>query len=137
MADSFKVSVTLPATPKEIYNAWLDSEKHSEFTESKTEIEKKVGSEFTAGDGYIHGKNLLLHMNKRIHQSWRTADFPEDAPDSKVEISLEPVEKGTKLTIVHSNLPDGEGKKYKKEWKDHYFAPMKKYFGNSESEQGS
>ncbi len=135
MADSFKVSVTLPTTPKEIYNAWLDSSKHSEFTESEAKIEKKVGSEFTAGNGYISGKNILLHMNKRIHQSWRTTDFPEDAPDSKVEISFEPVAKGTKLTIVHSNLPEGEGTKYKKGWKEHYFAPMKKYFGNQSDEK--
>jgi len=132
MPDAIKLSVTLFTTPKELYNAWLDSEQHSAFTGSKATIERKVGGQFTAGDGYIHGENILLHMNKRIHQIWRTTDFSEDLPDSKVEISFDPVEKGTKLTIVHTNLPEGEGKKYRKGWRDYYFTPMKKYFNGKE-----
>ncbi len=132
MSDAIKLSVTLFTTPKELYNAWLDSEKHSAFTGSKATIERKVGGRFTAGDGYIQGENTLLHMNKRIHQTWRTTDFSEDSPDSIVEINFDPVEKGTKLTIVHTNLPEGEGKKYRKGWRDYYFTPMKKYFNEKD-----
>lgn len=132
MTDSIKLSVTLPATPKEIYNAWLDSEKHSAFTGSNATIERKVGGKFSASDGYIYGENLLLHMNKRIYQSWRTTDFPEGSEDSRVEITLTAVEKGTKLSIVQTEIPEGDGKKYRKGWKDHYFAPMKKYFSEEE-----
>jgi activator of HSP90 ATPase len=128
MSDSIKLTLTLPTDPKTLYNAWLDSEKHSAFTNSPATIEKKVGSEFTASDGYISGKNELLHMNKRIVQSWRTTDFSEENADSTLEIVLEKVEKGTKLTIIHSNLPADTGKTYRKGWRDHYFKPMKEYF---------
>ena len=128
MPDSIKLSITLPAEPKTLYNAWLSSRKHSEFTNSKATIEKKVGSSFTAHDGYITGTNELLHMNKRIVQKWRTTDFDEAAEDSVVEIQFEKVEKGTKVIVAHSNLPDETGKSYRKCWRDHYFKPMKEYF---------
>lgn len=128
MSESIKLSVTLPTEPKVLYNAWLNSEVHSAFTKSKVTIEKKVGSSFTAGDGYISGKNELLHMNKRIVQSWRTTDFDDEAEDSTLEVIFEKVEKGTKLILQHSNLPDETGKTYRKGWRDHYFKPMKEYF---------
>jgi len=128
MSDSIKLSLTLPVDPKTLYNAWLNSEIHSAFTKSKVVIEKKVGSSFSAYDGYITGKNELLHMNKRIIQSWRTTDFTEEDIDSKVEIHLEKVEKGTKLIIMHSDLPEDTGKTYRKGWRDYYFKPMKEYF---------
>ena len=132
MTDSIKLSATIPADAKTLYSAWLDSEKHSAFTNSKVEIERKVGSDFTAGDGYISGKNQLLHMNKRIVQEWRSTDFPEGSEDSLVEITFEKVEKGTKVIINHTNLPEGTGKDYRKGWKDNYFKPMKEYFAPKE-----
>jgi activator of HSP90 ATPase len=128
MSDSIKLSITLPAEPKTLYNAWLSSRKHSAFTNSTATIEKKVGSSFTAHAGYISGTNELLHMNKRIVQKWRTTDFDEAAEDSLLEIQFEKVEKGTKVIIAHSNLPDETGKSYRKGWRDHYFKPMKEYF---------
>lgn len=128
MSDSIKLSITLPSEPKILYNAWLSSRKHSAFTNSKATIEKKVGSSFTAHDGYISGTIELLHMNKRIVQKWRTTDFDEAAEDSLVEVQFEKVEKGTKVIIAHSNLPDETGKSYRKGWRDHYFKPMKEYF---------
>ncbi len=128
MSDSIKLSLTLPTDPKTLYNAWLDSEQHTAFTNSKTKIEKKVGSNFIAGDGYIMGKIELLHMNKRIVQTWRTTDFEEENVDSKLEVLFEKVDKGTKVILVHTDLPEDSGKKYRKNWRDTYFKPMKEYF---------
>jgi len=34
-------------------------------------------------------------------------------------------------TLLHTNIPDGQGESYKKCWKDFYFTPMKKYFKKS------
>lgn len=133
MSDSIKLSLTLPVDPKTLYNAWLNSEEHTAFTNSKTKIEKKVGSTFIAGDGYITGKIELLHMNKRIVQTWRTTDFEDEAENSTLEVSFEKVEKGTKIILAHSNLPTDTGKTYRKGWRDSYFKPMKDYFAEKES----
>ncbi|MFW9851084.1 MAG: SRPBCC domain-containing protein, partial [Candidatus Thorarchaeota archaeon] len=92
-------------------------------------VDPKVGGRFTAWDEYIEGTTEELEMNQRIVQRWRTTDFPNDSPDSLVEIILEAVEKGTKMTLIHSEIPDGQKESYKKGWKDFYFSPMKEYFG--------
>lgn len=126
--DSLSVSTLLPATPKQVYDAWLSSKGHTEMTGGESKGNAKVGSVFTAWDGYIEGKNLELEPNKRIVQSWRTSEFPEDADDSRLEITLEKVKDGTKITLNHTNIPKGQGKQYKQGWHDHYFKPMREYF---------
>ncbi len=128
MGETIKLSMKLPVTPRELYEAWLDAEKHAAFTGLNADIERRVGSKFTVCDGYITGENLKLYRFNKIIQSWRTTDFPEEAEDSTVTIELEQIKDGTKLTILHENLPEGDGKKYRQDWREHYFKPMKVYF---------
>ncbi len=132
MGETIRLSVKLPVSPRVIYEAWLDSEKHSSFTGAKADIQRKVGSKFTAGDGYISGENLKLYRFNKIVQTWRTTDFPTEAEDSLVTIELEEIKEGTKLTILHENIPDGDGKKYRQGWRDNYFKPMKEYFSEEQ-----
>jgi activator of HSP90 ATPase len=126
--ESIKVSATIPATPQEIYSAWLSTKGHSAMTGSVSKATARVGSSFSAWDGYIEGKNLELTPPSRIVQAWRTSDFPEDTPDSRLEIVLAEVRAGTRITLAHSDIPAGQGKGYKQGWIDFYFKPMKGYF---------
>ena len=91
-----------------------------------------MGGKYTAWDGYISGKTLELEPGKRIVQSWRSTEFPADAPDSRLEVELSPVKTGTRVTLKHSNLPAGSSAEYRKGWIDFYFTPMKKYFSGKE-----
>ena len=43
-------------TPKEVYEAYVDPKKHSEFTGSQATGKPVVGGKFTAWDGYILGQ---------------------------------------------------------------------------------
>jgi activator of HSP90 ATPase len=128
MKNEFTLSVVLNVKPEALCKAWLDSEEHAKFTGSPAEIVPKVGGKFTAWDGYISGKTLELDPGKRILQNWRTTDFDNKSPDSKIEITFEKADKGTKLTLRHFNIPEGTAEEYKKGWKDFYFEPMKKYY---------
>lgn len=128
MEPGIKLSVNFQVSAKKLYDSWLNSQIHSSFTGSKAHIEPRVGSHFSALNGYITGTNLILQPYGRIVQSWRTTDFPEGAPDSRLEILFEKHNRGTKLTIIHTNLPSGSEKKYEKGWKEHYIKPMKFYF---------
>ena len=129
MSEKFEISVVLPATPQQVYAAWLNSQAHSDFTGSVAEIEPRVGGKFSAWDGYLWGKTLELEPPRRILQSWRTSEFPEDAPDSRLELLLEAVPEGTRLTLRHSEIPAGQGDEYRQGWDDNYFQPMLIYFG--------
>lgn len=128
MTFAFTVSAVIPASSKEIYDAWLDGRRHAQMTGSGTARgSTRVGGKFAAWDGYIAGRNLVLVPGKRIVQSWRTTEFSDADADSRIEISLAKTARGTRLTLRHSNVPDSHTG-YKSGWVTHYFEPMKHYF---------
>jgi activator of HSP90 ATPase len=128
MKNGFTMSAVIPATVSEIYTAWMSSEGHSAMTGSPAKVDGNVGGEFTAWDGYIFGSTLELEPHQRIVQAWRTSEFPDDAPDSHVEILFEEVAEGTKVTLTHSDMPEDQVHSYRQGWEDFYFKPMKEYF---------
>src|SRR3989338_2505698 len=122
------LTTTFPVSPEKIYQAWLTGKKHTAMTGAKATGTAKVGSKFTAWDGYIWGKNLTVVKNKKIVQSWRTSEFGDDDPDSVLTITLAKVAGGTKLTLQHKNTPKSQEASYRQGWEDHYFEPMRAYF---------
>ena len=128
MSDSFEISDVIPATPKEVYEAWLDSSAHTKMTGGKAQASPVKGAKFSAWEEYIRGTNLELEPNHRIVQAWRTSEFPEGSTDSLLEVLLEEVDGGTKVTLRHSMIPEGQGSSYRQGWAEHYFEPMKRYF---------
>ena len=130
MSDSFEISTVLPVTAPRLYEAWLKSDTHTAMTGGKAEIDPIAGGLFSAWDGYITGTTIELDPDRRIVQSWRTVEFPPEAPDSRLEIVLSEAAGGTQLTLKHSNIPAGQGASYESGWVDNYFEPMKAYFAS-------
>ena len=128
MSLTFTISAIIPTSPQVVYDAWLDSDGHTQMTGSPAHVVADVGGSFDAWDGYIAGKNLALESGKRIVQSWRTTNFPESHGDSQIEVMLDAVDGGTRITLAHTNVPDGHGN-YEQGWVTHYFEPMQAYFG--------
>ena len=128
MKNGFKISVVILAEPAEIYGAWLSTRGHTLMTGSPARVSGKAGGKFTAWDGYIFGKTLELEPDRRIVQAWRTTEFPDEVPDSHLEVLLTPTKGGTKITLTHTNIPPGQADSYKQGWRDFYFTPMKAYF---------
>ena len=128
MPDAIKLSVTLPATPKQVYEAWLSSQAHTAFTGDAATIDPVVRGKFVAGSGYISGTTLNLEPYSRILQTWRSTDFPDASEDSLLEVLLEEASGGTRLTLIHTNIPNGQGEEYQQGWQQFYFEPMKRYF---------
>jgi activator of HSP90 ATPase len=133
MKKQFTVSTVLPATPEKVFRAWLSTDGHSAMTGSPAKVEPRVGGSFVAWDGYITGKTLELKPYTRIVQAWRTSEFAKDDPDSKIEVVLEAAKNGTKLTLTHSNLPEGQADSYESGWEESYFEPMRAYFGGAKT----
>ncbi len=122
------VSSLVPASPNRIFAAWMDERQHSAFTGGRAHIDPWVGGRVSAWDGYIFGNHLFLETGRRIVMAWRTTDFPEDAPDSQVDVTFEPVAGGTKVSIHHTGIPAGQSAKYRDGWKTHYLEPMRRFF---------
>jgi uncharacterized protein YndB with AHSA1/START domain len=126
--DAFRLSTLVSALPERVYSAWLDSNAHTAFTGGAAKVDAAIGGKFTAWDGYIQGRTVELLQGRRIVQTWRTKEFPPASPDSRLEVQFESAEGQTRVTILHSNIPEGQGERYKKGWYDHYFTPMREYF---------
>lgn len=125
---TIKQIVFIPAGPEEVYEAFVNAKKHSEFTGSKATCDAKVGGKFTAWDGYAFGKNLKLVKGKKIVQEWKTTEWPEGYPPSRLEISLKKKKDGTELTMIHLQVPAEQADEYAQGWLDYYWKPLKKYF---------
>ena len=50
---------------------------------------------------------------------------------------LTPVKTGTKLTLTHRGVPDGQTSYEKHGWRDNYFEPMKAYFAAQRASEKS
>jgi uncharacterized protein YndB with AHSA1/START domain len=132
MAYTFTLTTTIPALPREIYEAWLDSRGHSEMTGGAARMSAEVGAEVSAWDGYISGRNLELIPGERIVQSWRTSEFGDRHEDSVITIVLQEMGAGTLLTLEHRNVPDEHRSYEEGGWQSHYFEPMMAYFTKRE-----
>jgi len=128
--ESILISEVIPATPQRIFSAWMDSAEHSAFTGDKAMVVARVGGEHRAANGYIQGRTLELNEGSRIVQSWRTTEFPPESPDSRVEITLEPTLGGTLVTLLHTDIPVGQGDRYRQSWNEYYLSRLKAYFSD-------
>ena len=128
MPYNYTLTTLIPASPQEIYEAWLDSVTHSEMTGGEASMSDEIGAEVSAHDGYITGRNLELVPGERIVQSWRTTEFGDAHEDSVITVMLEDTDEGALLTLVHSNVPDEQTSYERGGWQDYYFEPMKAYF---------
>lgn len=128
MAESIKVSAVIPASAGRIFQAWLDGSEHMAMTGGEAMVAAEVGGSFSAWDGYITGVTTELEPQRRIVQTWRTSEFLPEHSDSRLEVVLAPAQGGTRVTLLHTDIPDGQGKSYKQGWIDYYLTPMKAYF---------
>lgn len=128
MAENITVSDIIPARPERVFAAWLDPVEHGKMTGGAATDEGSGA--FTAWDGYIEGRTLTVAPNKEIVQAWRTTEFPDGAPDSTLTVRFAADAGGTRVTLVHENIPDGQGDAYEQGWHEHYFNPMKVHFAS-------
>ena len=128
MKNQIELKCIIPASPREIYDAWLNSEGHTAMTGGKAVCSMEEGAAFTAWDGYISGRTIKLVPNEKIVQSWRTSEFAEEDPDSELTVRIAPVDEGSELTLIHNEIPEGQPD-YEQGWIDHYLNPMLEHFG--------
>ena len=119
-------TITFKASPHDVYEALMDSKKHTAFTGEKASISRKVGGKYSAYDNYITGKNLELVPDEKIVQSWHAVDWAEGIY-STITFKLTPIPSGTRLEFTHEDVPEGTEKEFTQGWIDNYWEPLKAY----------
>lgn len=115
-------------TPEMLFGIYTDSKKHSKaIGGGVVKISSRIGSSYSAWDGYITGKTLHLVKAKMIVQTWRSSDFKSSDMDSTLILWFEKKGNDAILSMVHANVPDHQYFGIKKGWDDFYWTPWKKY----------
>ena len=118
-------------TPADLYEIYVNAEKHSAATGAPAEICATEGSNFSAHSGYISGKNLQLIPGRLIVQTWRAQSWATDDIDSTFIIHLEPKGADTLLHAIHANVPDNAFDGLDSGWHKMYWEPFRLFLAGT------
>ena len=122
---TIRQTVTFKNSPHEVYEALMDSGKHSKFTGAKATISRRIGGKFSIYEGDVTGTNLELLQDEKIVQSWRIVmeGWPEDH-FSKATFSMRALKGGTRLDFTQSGVPEECYESVSQGWHDYYWKPI-------------
>lgn len=118
--------VVFAAPVQRVYKAIALSEDHAAFTGQPADIGQTAGEAWSAYNGEIHGLQIELVANRRIVQAWRAKVWPEGVY-SMVTFEFADEGAGTKLTLTHDAIPEGEDGHLETGWPRMYWTPLKTY----------
>ena len=121
-------TVTIKASPHDIYEALMDSEKHSRFTGAPANISREIGDSFTAYDSALSGTTLELVPDAKIVQSWRGSDEGwTPGHYSEVTFTFEESPGETKLNFVQTGVPEASYEDISQGWQTYYWPKLKAF----------
>lgn len=125
--NTIQQTMDFPAAPGELFELYLDSAKHTAATRAKAVLSRKAGGRFTAFDGMLAGRNLVVIPNQLIVQAWRATHWKKTEPDSILVLKFSKVKGGGRVELVHTNVPDHDYLGVKKGWPHYYWKPWRAY----------
>jgi activator of HSP90 ATPase len=118
--------VKFPASPKILFEMYMDSGKHSAATGAPAKLSRKVGGAWHAHGGAIGGKNLQIIPGRQIVQAWR-AGFWKKNELSILILTFEKAPGGSIVDLVHVGVPQLDQNGVRNGWAKYYWKPWKKY----------
>ena len=115
------------ATPADLYELFMNSEKHSAATGAPAKISRKVGGKWSAFNGMILGKTLALVPNRMIVQTWRSSAWKTADLDSILVVRFEKTHNGAAAHLAHIGVPEDDHKGVTQGWIKFYWKPWKQY----------
>jgi uncharacterized protein YndB with AHSA1/START domain len=121
-------TVELPASPRDLYTMYLDSEAHAGFTGGgPASIRPAVGTEWSAFDGRIRGRLLALTPPRQIVPSWRSFEWQEAELDAVLVLAFTVAGAGTRVDLVQVGVPDRLYDTLVNGWPVRYWQPWRTY----------
>jgi hypothetical protein len=138
MPSTYETARIVGATPKRLFEAWLDSQEHSGMTGRAATIVPGHGEPFSTAEGQIMGRTLEAEPYHRIVQGWNAEEPGGRVFESQVEITFvtgpnwgglpgSPAD-GATIKIRHWGLPPEQRLFTPQWWEDNYFRSMDAYF---------
>ena len=119
------MAVSLPAPPERLFDSYLDPRIHAAITGAPVTIAPRPGSPFQAFNGTLTGTILHVEPKRLIVQTWRSVNFPVDALDSVLVLSFWPAPDGSRIEVVHVNVPEEDFAGVSTGWDKYYWTPWR------------
>lgn len=119
--------VRFSVPPGRLFKLYLDSKQHSAATGAKAVVSARVGSRFFAFDGVITGTILAIVPNRMIVQSWRSRRWKKTDLDSILVLQFGKIKDGTRVDLVHVNVPEHDHDGVTRGWEKYYWKPWRAY----------
>src|SRR6516165_2840493 len=100
---TIRQTVTLRASPQEVYEVIMDSKKHESLSGEKASISRKVGGAFTAWGDHISGFNLVLQPGRKIARARSAHDWWIDH-SSTPPVDPSALHASTELCFAHGGV---------------------------------
>ncbi|GAN04474.1 hsp90 co-chaperone AHA1 [Mucor ambiguus] len=112
------------ATPREIYEALLDSQRAEIWSHGKAKVSKRIGTDFELFDGNVHGTLMQATPGKSIMQTWRLKNWPQ-GHFSTVTLTFKETQDGTTVKVNQVGVPVGQEEVIRKNWMGYYWNAIK------------
>jgi activator of HSP90 ATPase len=119
------LAASFPTTPEQLFDIYLDPQKHAAFTGAAVSIGDSAGAPFRAFDGLLSGTILHIEPKRLIVQTWRSGNWPVEAIDSILTLSFWPQENAARIELVHVNVPDEDFAGVSQGWEKYYWNPLR------------
>ncbi|HMD83322.1 MAG TPA: SRPBCC domain-containing protein [Terriglobia bacterium] len=120
-------SVAFKASPEELFAIFTESKKHSAATGAKASVSARAGAQWTAYDGMISGRNLVVVPGRMIVQAWRASHWKDSDLDSILIMNFSAAPRGGRIDLVHAGVPQHDHQGVTKGWPQYYWNPWKAY----------
>lgn len=121
------MAASLPAAPDKLFDMYLDAGSHAAFTGMPVTLEPHAGGVFRAFDGMLSGTILHVEPKTLIVQTWRSINWPLTDMDSLLTLSFWPAPEGTRIELVHVNVPNEDFAGVSQGWEKYYWTPWRAY----------
>lgn len=91
-------------------------------------IQVEKNGQFVMFSGNVTGSFIELETNKKIKMSWRLKHWPQ-GHHSEATMELTQTDKGTRMTLTQTGVPENDVERTKQGWKNFYWNPIKFTFG--------
>jgi uncharacterized protein YndB with AHSA1/START domain len=115
----FRTSIEIDAPPDIVFEHLVTAEGMVAWLGQHADLEPRPGGGFAVdcNGAAIRGRFLVVERPHRVVVSWGMAGSENLPPGmSRVEFTLTPVGRGTRLDLVHSGLPETRARNHRQGW---------------------
>ncbi|MGB9467588.1 MAG: SRPBCC domain-containing protein [Candidatus Acidiferrum sp.] len=126
MTPTISQRVKFSASPKKLFEMYMDSKKHAASTGAPAKLSRRAGGAWHAHGGPIGGENLLIVHGQKIVQAWRASHWKKGELSILI-MTFEKAPGGAVVEIFHVGVPQHDQKGVRNGWPAYYWKRWKKY----------